>query len=231
MMLALREMRRRPGRFVVAGAILTLIALLLMFLGGLLDGLLGSSTGAYRAQDADLIVYSSSARESLPRSRVEPDGREQVEQVDGVEAVGGLGSTQLGARPEDHGSLDVAQRRKVETLPHHVADAGLDVQFVAGDATAFAAGSPDVPEVVVVNPPRRGIGPALARWLEASGVRRVLYSSCHAESLAGDLAAMPSLRPVRARLLDMFPQTAHDEVLVELRRAGPTPPVGHTFAS
>ena len=66
--------------------------------------------------------------------------------------------------------------------------------------------------------PRRGIGATLAGWLEASGVPRVLYSSCHVESLATDLAAMPSLRPVRARLLDMFPQTAHDEVLVELRR-------------
>jgi 23S rRNA (uracil747-C5)-methyltransferase len=100
------------------------------------------------------------------------------------------------------------------------ASAGLDAEFVARDATAFALGSSpaDVPEVVVVNPPRRGIGAGLAGWLEASGVPRVLYSSCHAESLATDLAAMPSLRPVRGRLLDMFPQTAHDEVLVELRR-------------
>ncbi len=98
--------------------------------------------------------------------------------------------------------------------------AGLAAEFVAGDATAFALGSSaaDLPEVVVVNPPRRGIGPALAGWFEASGVLRILYSSCHAESLATDLAAMPSLRPVRGRLLDMFPQTAHDEVLVELRR-------------
>ena len=100
------------------------------------------------------------------------------------------------------------------------ASGGLDAEFVAGDATAFALDSSaaQVPEVVVVNPPRRGIGAALAGWLEASGVPRVLYSSCHAESLASDLAAMPSLRPVRGRLLDMFPQTAHDEVLVELRR-------------
>lgn len=100
MRLALRELRRRPGRFAVAGVILTLIALLLMFLGGLLDGLLASSTGAYRAQQADLIVYSSSARESLPRSSIAPDVREQVEQVEGVDSVGALGSTQLGARPE-----------------------------------------------------------------------------------------------------------------------------------
>ena len=37
MKLALRELLRRPGRFAVAGVILTLIAILLMFLGGLLD--------------------------------------------------------------------------------------------------------------------------------------------------------------------------------------------------
>lgn len=100
MRLALRELRRRPGRFVVAGGILTLIALLLMFLGGLLDGLLQSSTGAYRAQDADLVVYSASARESLARSRISPDTRAQIEAVDGVAAVGGLGVIQLGGRPE-----------------------------------------------------------------------------------------------------------------------------------
>ena len=73
MKLALRELRRRPGRFAVAAVILTLIALLLMFLGGLLDGLIGSQTGAYRAQDADLVVYSDTARESLVRSRIDPD--------------------------------------------------------------------------------------------------------------------------------------------------------------
>ena len=42
-----------------------------------------------------------------------------------------------------------------------------------------------------------------------------------AETLARDLAAMPSLRPVRAQLLDMFPHTPHYEVLVLLRRGTP----------
>ncbi len=101
MRLALRELFRRPGRFVVAGAILTLIALLLMFLGALLDGLLGSSTGAYRAQQGDLIVYSANARESLVRSRITPELRAEVAEVAGVGSVGGLGSVQLGARPGD----------------------------------------------------------------------------------------------------------------------------------
>lgn len=99
------------------------------------------------------------------------------------------------------------------------ADAGLvDVRFEAGDATAAALGASTPPDLVVVNPPRRGIGPELAGWLEASGVEHVLYSSCHAGSLARDLAAMPSLRPQRAQLLDMFPHTSHYEVLTHLAR-------------
>lgn len=90
-------------------------------------------------------------------------------------------------------------------------------RFVTGDATTLVReASP--PELVVVNPPRRGIGTGLARWLETSGVPHVLYSSCQVDSLARDLAAMPSLRPVRARLFDMFPQTPHLEVLTLLRR-------------
>lgn len=98
-------------------------------------------------------------------------------------------------------------------------DLGLaDVRFAAGDATAFALAAGRAPDLVVVNPPRRGIGPALAGWLEDSGVRDVVYSSCNAASLARDLAAMPSLRPRRGRVLDMFPQTGHYEVVVALSR-------------
>jgi 23S rRNA (uracil747-C5)-methyltransferase len=97
--------------------------------------------------------------------------------------------------------------------------AGLpDVSFVAADAITWAPAQLAPPELVVVNPPRRGIGPDLAGWLETSGVPHVLYSSCNAVTLARDLAAMPSYRPTRARLLDMFPQTAHFEVVTMLAR-------------
>lgn len=92
------------------------------------------------------------------------------------------------------------------------------VRFEAGDATTYLRERP-APDLVVVNPPRRGIGP-LAPWLEASGVARVLYSSCNAASLARDLDAMPSLRAVRGQVFDMFPQTRHHEVLLLLERDG-----------
>ncbi|SEJ35526.1 23S rRNA (uracil(747)-C(5))-methyltransferase RlmC [Demequina mangrovi] len=90
--------------------------------------------------------------------------------------------------------------------------------FVAADATVWAREQELVPDAVIVNPPRRGIGAELAGWLESSGVGTVVYSSCNAVTLAKDLAAMPSLRPVRGRLLDMFPHTAHYEAVVLLER-------------
>ena len=98
-------------------------------------------------------------------------------------------------------------------------DAGLSaeqVRFVAGDATTYFLDQRA--DLVVVNPPRRGLGPDLAARLEDAGPPAVLYSSCNAETLARDLATMQSYRPVRAQVLDMFPHTSHLEVLTLLRR-------------
>ena len=93
------------------------------------------------------------------------------------------------------------------------------VAFRVGDATAFALGALKAPDLVIVNPPRRGLGDEpLSRWLESSTVGQVIYSSCDSGSLARDLASTPSLRPHRARLLDMFPQTVHYELVALLER-------------
>ncbi|MDN4614678.1 23S rRNA (uracil(747)-C(5))-methyltransferase RlmC [Leifsonia sp. F6_8S_P_1B] len=101
------------------------------------------------------------------------------------------------------------------------AAAGLpQVAFRAQDATAFALGAAAAPELVIVNPPRRGIGADLTGWLERSGARHVVYSSCNPASLAKDLAGMPSYTLRAGRVLDMFPQTGHMEVAVLLERVG-----------
>ena len=76
----------------------------------------------------------------------------------------------------------------------------------------------ELPELVIVNPPRRGLGAELASLLENSEVRHVLYSSCNAGSLGKDLPRMPGLAPVKARLMDMFPQSHHYETMVLLER-------------
>lgn len=92
------------------------------------------------------------------------------------------------------------------------------VRFLADDAAATPADLPGTPELAIVNPPRRGLDASLCAWLEGSAVGHAVYSSCNAKTLARDLRRMPSLRPVEARLLDMFPHTGHYEAAVLLRR-------------
>ncbi|BDI23395.1 23S rRNA (uracil(747)-C(5))-methyltransferase RlmC [Herbiconiux sp. L3-i23] len=107
----------------------------------------------------------------------------------------------------------------IESARRSAGDLGLtEVRFESGDATRFAMSAGDAPDLVVVNPPRRGIGAELAGHFERSGPRHIVYSSCNPVSLAKDLAMMPSYAVRRARVLDMFPQTLHLEVITLLER-------------
>ncbi len=92
------------------------------------------------------------------------------------------------------------------------------VAFRALDSTDFAQQRTEVPDLVLVNPPRRGIGQALCAYLNEMAPPYILYSSCQGESLARDLLALPRYGIVKAQLFDMFPHTAHYETLVLLQR-------------
>jgi putative ABC transport system permease protein len=96
MRLAIRELIRRPGRFAVVGGALTVLVLLLLFLGALLDGLYLNSTGAVRTLDADGVVFSDDARQAFLRSEISADVRDAIDDVDGVAETGGLGFALLG---------------------------------------------------------------------------------------------------------------------------------------
>ena len=91
MRLAWRELIRRPTRFLTVGVALTLIVLLLLVLGGILDALVQSSTGLLKAQSAPLIVYSTDSKGSLDRSRVTGSERDAIAKVPGVHEATGLG--------------------------------------------------------------------------------------------------------------------------------------------
>lgn len=98
-------------------------------------------------------------------------------------------------------------------------EAGLTrLHFHAADATAYAQAAEGLPTLVVVNPPRRGLGPALCHRLRDSEVQHIVYSSCNADSLARDIATLADFQPHQARVFDMFPQTAHYEVACLLSR-------------
>jgi 23S rRNA (uracil1939-C5)-methyltransferase len=74
-------------------------------------------------------------------------------------------------------------------------------------------------DVVMLNPPRRGLAPPVTSALLARPPRRVVYASCDPATLARDLRALaPSFDLVGARGFDLFPQTAHVEVVATLSR-------------
>ncbi|HQS02234.1 MAG TPA: 23S rRNA (uracil(747)-C(5))-methyltransferase RlmC [Halothiobacillus sp.] len=113
----------------------------------------------------------------------------------------------------------------IASAQQSAAELGLtQARFRALTADDFVATVAKLPALVVVNPPRRGLGTELCRFLhdaaadQSRPLRWMIYSSCNPESLARDLAAMPSFTPIRAQLFDLFPHTAHSEVLVLLER-------------
>ncbi len=100
------------------------------------------------------------------------------------------------------------------------AELGLtNLHFQALDSTRFATGQGNVPELVLVNPPRRGIGQALCDYLSQMAPEYIVYSSCNAQTMAKDIASLPGYRIARVQLFDMFPHTAHYEVLTLLTKA------------
>jgi 23S rRNA (uracil747-C5)-methyltransferase len=99
------------------------------------------------------------------------------------------------------------------------AELGLtNLHFQALDSTRFATGQGSVPDLVLVNPPRRGIGEALCDYLSQMAPGYIIYSSCNAQTMAKDLRNLPGYEIARVQLFDMFPHTAHYEVLTLLVR-------------
>ena len=96
---------------------------------------------------------------------------------------------------------------------------GLDkLHFQALDSTQFATAQADIPQLVLVNPPRRGIGKALCDYLSEMAPEFIIYSSCNAQTMAKDFAHLAGYRVEKVQLFDMFPHTAHYEVLTLLVR-------------
>ena len=93
-----------------------------------------------------------------------------------------------------------------------------NLHFQALDSTQFATAQGEVPDLVLVNPPRRGIGKPLCDFLSRMAPRFIVYSSCNAQTMAKDIRELPGYRIERVQLFDMFPHTAHYEVLTLLSR-------------
>lgn len=133
-------------------------------------------------------------------------------------------------------SLTMAERAKqvigVEVVPQAVADAkenarrnGLadKTRFECGDASDLSAALSAQgvrPDVVVVDPPRKGLAAEVVNTIADMAPERVVYVSCDPATLARDVARFKPLgyAPVRAESVDLFPRTAHVETVVLLNR-------------
>jgi 23S rRNA (uracil747-C5)-methyltransferase len=91
------------------------------------------------------------------------------------------------------------------------------LSFVAQDAALVEKMVLDFnPELILVNPPRRGLA-GVNQILKEVKSRYFIYSSCNAETLAQDLIQLKDhFTVVKAQVFDMFPNTDHFETLVLL---------------
>ena len=118
-----------------------------------------------------------------------------------------------------------------EIVPEAIADArenairnGVEnAEFFCGDASAVAAklaGEGLKPDVVVVDPPRKGLAEDVVETIAAMGPGRVVYVSCDPATLGRDVKRFAALgyRAVRATAVDMFPRTAHVETVVLMEK-------------
>jgi 23S rRNA (uracil1939-C5)-methyltransferase len=76
------------------------------------------------------------------------------------------------------------------------------------------------PDVVVVDPPRKGCERELLDAIAFVKPERIVYVSCDPGTLARDLGILDELgyKTVEVQPVDMFPMTAHVEAVVKLER-------------
>lgn len=98
-----------------------------------------------------------------------------------------------------------------------------NAEFLCGDAAQAAETlrrRGERPHVVVLDPPRKGCGEALAATVCGMAPQRVVYVSCDPATLARDLRffAARGYAPQEAAPADLFPRTSHVETVVALQR-------------
>lgn len=95
-----------------------------------------------------------------------------------------------------------------------------NVEVVAQAVESWvASGLPDGVDRVVVDPPRDGLSMPVRALLAGRAPKRLTYVSCHPAALGRDLKTLAEAFAIESlTLLDLFPQTGHMEVVVELER-------------
>ena len=108
---------------------------------------------------------------------------------------------------------------KENALRNHIENA----EFFCGDAADIAAKLESDglrPDVVTVDPPRKGLAPEVIASVAAMGPEKVVYVSCDPATLGRDVKIFREFgyEAKRAAAVDMFPGTAHVETICLLSK-------------
>lgn len=137
--------------------------------------------------------------------------------------VGGFGlhlasCLQQTAKPPALVGIEIAPAA-IASAQQAASELGLtQVSFQALDSASFASAALKAPDLLVVNPPRRGLGNVLCQDISRLAPRWLIYSSCNAQSLATDLLQLSGYQLIKVQLFDLFAHSSHSEVLTLLKR-------------
>ena len=138
-----KELVRRPGRFLPVGGALTMLVVLLVVLGGFLDGLELNQTGPYRAHEGRLLAFSDQSDLLIQRSRVDTKQADALAKADGVAKVGALNQIASTAEDPDGEIVDIVlfgYDLSTEVLPSPPADGGAVIDSALANRNDVAVG-------------------------------------------------------------------------------------------
>lgn len=96
-----------------------------------------------------------------------------------------------------------------------------NVHFIKADASKWLYEQNDklMIDVIVVDPPRKGLDPAALNVIREADCERVVYVSCNPATLARDLALLSDRYQIATiQPVDMFPHTTHVETIVLIQK-------------
>jgi tRNA/tmRNA/rRNA uracil-C5-methylase (TrmA/RlmC/RlmD family) len=133
----------------------------------------------------------------------------------------GLFASVLAGQVGPTGSVTVVESSRRAAADGAAALADLpQVHFVTGRVERTLDHLPGHPDVVVLDPPRRGAGREVAAAVADRGPARIVHLACDPAALARDIAAYLrcGYRLLAVRALDAFPMTHHVECVAVLAR-------------
>ena len=105
-----------------------------------------------------------------------------------------------------------AKRNGIDNVEFFCADAGQAAERFAREGVA--------PQVIMVDPPRKGLSPAVVDAMAQMAPERIVYVSCDPATLARDIGLLQEKDYVlhTTKAVDMFPRCAHVETVVLLSK-------------